>query len=235
MAIRPTPFLIGQYYHIYNRGVDKRIIFLDDNDYKRFILLLYLCNNRDSFKVRELFRTGKTWGELFLINAGDKLVDIGAYCLMPNHFHILVHEKVEGGVSLFMQKLSTAYSMYFNEKYERKGSLFEGKFKSKHINNEPYFNWVFSYIHLNPVKLIDKEWKEKGISDIDSAKKFMDNYTYSSYSDYFVADRAESSILNKESFPEHFTQSDDFGDLVQEFRINNQNKSYPRTGKACAG
>ena len=136
---------------------------------------------------------------------------------MPNHFHILLYERVEGGISLFMQKLLTAYSMYFNKKYERKGSLFESKFNSKHIDTDEYLNWVFSYIHLNPVKLVDSNWKEEGISNPTKAKNFIDDYKYSSYHDYFLGDRSDKLILSKDSFPEHFSQLNDFKELIEEF------------------
>jgi len=224
MTVRKTPLLIGEYYHIYNRGVDKRVIFLDEHDHKRFMMLLYLCNGTNPVDMRKYFDKNNNnkgqpfvdFVEIFSIDRGEQIVDIGAYCLMPNHFHILVHERVEGGISMFMEKLSTAYSMYFNRKYERKGSLFEGRFKAKHIDSNPYLNWLFSYIHLNPIKLIYPEWKEKGIKDSSQAEKFMYGYEYSSYHDYFVGDRPEETILNKNVFPEHFSELNDFQQLIEE-------------------
>ncbi len=222
MSIRPVPFLVGEYYHLYNRGNDKRIIFLDGHDFKRFMLLLYICNSTDPFHMASFFNRGLASVEIFSVKRTNTLVDIGVYCSMPNHFHILVHEKTEGGISVFMQKLSTAYSMYFNKRYGRSGSLFEGKFKAKHIDNEPYFNWVFSYIHLNPVKLVEPTWKENGIGNPDQAKKFMNEYHYSSYHDYFIGDRPESAVLNKDAFPEHFGQMNDFQNLIEQFKTGIQ-------------
>ena len=136
---------------------------------------------------------------------------------MPNHFHILIHEKTEGGISTFIQKLSTAYSMYFNKKYERSGSLFQGKFKTKYIDNEPYFNWLFSYIHLNPIKISDPKWKENGITNLEKTKSFLSSYQYSSHVDYFIKKRPESAILNKDVFPDYFRQLNDVDDLVYRF------------------
>jgi len=214
MSLRKTPFVIGEYYHIYNRGILKNPIFLNEVDRIRFIKLLFVCNSSKPiiFKLVQ----GKALDE---IERGNSLVDIGAYCLMPNHFHILLYEKVEDGISLFMQKLLTAYSMYFNKKYERKGPLFESKFNSKHIDTDDYIKWVFSYIHLNPVKLIDSNWKEDGISDLTKAESFMKDYEYSSYHDYFLGDRSEKLILNKDSFPDHFSQLNDFKYLIEEFKV----------------
>lgn len=214
---RQTSFLVGEFYHIYNRGTDKRIIFTSEHDYRRFILLLYLCNSVVPVNISVFLERGLSFLELFGVERGDTLVDIGAFCLMPNHFHILLFEKDEGGISQFMKKLLTAYSMYFNAKYDRNGSLFEGPFKEKHIDVDEYLNWVFSYIHLNPIKLIDSNWKEDGISDPVSAKNFMKDYKYSSYYDYFIDNRPESVILNKSAFPENFSQLNDFEDIVNEF------------------
>jgi putative transposase len=217
MATRTIPFIEGEFYHIYNRGTDKRIIFKNNSDYFRFMLLLYFCNSDNSLRISSLLDQKLSLVELFSKDRGNQLVDIGAFTLMPNHFHILLKEKTEGGISTFMGKLATAYVMYFNTKNERKGSLFEGPFGAKHIDTDEYLNWVFSYIHLNPVKLIDKDWKENGISDLKSAEKFMQNYRYSSYYDYFVKSRPESILLNKGVFPEHFSQLNDFKELISDF------------------
>ncbi len=200
MAERSVPFAFDEYYHIYNRGNSKQIIYKNDADRKRFMQLLYLSNGTKSFKVREL---GKQ--DLYDVDMGNKLVAIGAYCLMPNHFHILLKPVAEGGISLFMKKLSTGYSMYFNKKYDRTGGLFEGKFKSQHVNENRYLKYLFSYIHLNPVKLIQPDWKEKGISDAESAFEYVSKFNYSSLKDYLGVNRNENKVLNKGDFPDYFS------------------------------
>jgi REP element-mobilizing transposase RayT len=191
---------------------------MDDNDYKRFMILLYISNSDKHFNIKDLYLKGLSYKDFFIVDRGNAIVDIGSYTLISNHFHLLLHEKIESGISIFMKKILTAYSMYFNMKYERTGSLFEGPFKARHIDNDAYLNWVFSYIHLNPVKLIEPNWKENGISNPESAKNFMQNYKYSSYHDYFIEGRPESVILNKEAFPEHFLNLNDFEDLVGDLR-----------------
>src|SRR3989344_7999827 len=123
MSIRKVSFVPGEYYHIYNRGNSKQKIFHNKADYERFISLLYLSNSGNNFKIDYI---GKH--NIYITDRGSRLVSIGAYCLMPNHFHILITPLVEGGVSKFMQKMTTAYSMYYNQKYRRTGGLFEGKF-----------------------------------------------------------------------------------------------------------
>lgn len=209
---RNFSFAIDEYYHIYNRGTDKRTIFLDEEDWQRFSALLYLCNSERNIVFRDI-PIGLAYGH----ERGDTLVDIGVYCLMPNHFHLLVREKIQGGLSLFMQKFSTAYSMYFNKKYERSGGLFEGPFRAKHVNADNYLKYLFSYINLNPVKIIDPEWKENGITNREKAKKYIADYFYSSYLDYMGVEREENKILNKEAFPQYFENFKDFKQFIDEW------------------
>lgn len=206
---RKIKFSIGEYYHIYNRGVDKRDIFMDEYDYNRFLLLLKICNSSQPIDVREMKKNESSEG-FASGDRGETMVDIGAYCLMPNHFHILIREKIQDGISKFVQKFSTAYTMYFNKKYERNGSLFQGVFQNKHADSDEYLKYLYSYIHLNPVKLIQSDWKSRGIQDINEAYEFLNNYKYSSYLDYLNNNISQNTILNKGSFPEYFESGEDF-------------------------
>jgi len=211
MSIRKTSFAFDEFYHIYNRGNDKKVIFHDNNDYYHFIKLLSISNTNDRFVFRDINKN------IFNIEQKKKIVSIGAYCLMPNHFHILVTQTEEGGISKFMQKLTTAYSMYYNKKYERTGTLFEGKFKSRHADNDQYLKYLFAYIHLNPVKLIQKDWKENGIADKKKAIDFLKNYKYSSYLDYLEIKRLENQILDVGAFPSYFQNKDKFESEIFEW------------------
>ena len=113
---RPHKFTTGEYYHIYNRGTDKREIFLDNHDYHRFMILLYLCNNSKALDLQKLFREGRSFTELFEMENKNPLVAIGTWVIMPNHFHILIKELTDNGTTTFMRKVMTGYSMYFNKK-----------------------------------------------------------------------------------------------------------------------
>ncbi|OGD67332.1 hypothetical protein A2442_01025 [Candidatus Campbellbacteria bacterium RIFOXYC2_FULL_35_25] len=218
MGIRNIIFSEGEFYHIYNRGTDKRIIFDEKRDYLRFITLLYLCNNTEKIHINEYAKKGFNLLSLLKVQKENTLVEIGAYCLMPNHFHLLIREKVEGGISNFMQKLATAYSMYYNSKYQRTGSLFEGKFKATHVAKDNYLEYLFAYIHLNPVKLIDSKWKENGIKDKKKTKKFLENYEYSSYLDFIGKNnRIEEKILDGKNFPNYFETFEEFNKFVDEW------------------
>ncbi len=205
MSLRKIAFVKGEYYHVYNRGNSKQRIFRDKNDYDRFIGLLFACNSSESFKIDSLNKKQS----LFDSQRGKVIVHIGAYCLMPNHFHLLVTDTGQGNISIFMKKLLTAYVMYFNKKYQRSGALFEGKFKAEHASTDNHLKYLFSYIHLNPVKLIEPKWKEVGISDISKALRYLKEYPYSSYLDY-LEDNRSNKIMNKESFPNYFTKKGSF-------------------------
>ena len=211
---RKESFAEEEFYHLYNRGNDKRDIFLNDQDRDRFIHLLYLCNSSKAVVLKEISENN-----FFSCDRGESLVDIGAYCLMPNHFHLLVRAKDNYGVSLFMKKLQTAYSMYFNKKNERTGKLFEGVFRSKYVDNDRYLEYLYSYIHLNPIKKIEPKWKEEGIRNINRAKKFLNDFKYSSYIDYFLKERArpESAVIKTESFPEYFSAPKEFEEFIEEW------------------
>src|SRR3989338_7919325 len=178
---RTFSFAPGEFYHIYNRGTDKRIIFMSRSDRDRFLVLLYLANQSGPVDLK---LQGSTLLEITEERTGDPLVEIVAYCLMPNHFHLLIREVEEGGISKFMQKVTTGYTMYFNKRHDRSGSLFQGRFKATHIADDRYLRYLISYIHLNPVKLIEPKWKETGIADKVRAEQYLETYAPSSYLDY---------------------------------------------------
>ena len=200
MSYRDISFAPSEYYHVYNRGNSKQKIFIDAADYQRFQDLLFLSNDTNPVSLRDARRTARG---VYGIERKEHLVAIGAYSLMPNHFHILLTTTVENGVSDFVQKVSTGYAMYFNKRHHRTGSLFEGKFKARHVDTDEYLKYLFSYIHLNPLKIRYPEWKEHVHSSIEllnEAKVFP----FSSYQDYVHDMRNEAMILHKERFPDYF-------------------------------
>ena len=211
--MRKVVFAPGEYYHLYNRGVDKRDIFLSHVDYARFVTLLYACNATCAVDLDE---QGKSISALVenKIERGEPLLDICAYVLMPNHFHIMARETREKGISKFMQKLGVAYTSYFNKKYNRSGSLFQGTFKARHASEDPYCSYIASYIHLNPVKLIEPHWKESGIKDRLVAEQFLKEYRFSSFQDYGGKTRVEAIILNKASLPTSCESAGEFSKEV---------------------
>lgn len=171
-------------YHIYNRGVEKRDIYLNDKDYYRFIHNLFEFNNKRA--ARNVYYRQSYEVQLHKIAQSPRklLVEILAFCLMPNHYHLLLRQKVNNGVVNFMQKLGTGYSNYFNIKYDRVGSLFQGRFKAVPVDTELYLLHLNFYIHTNPLELVFPEWKEKRIISPEKAIKFLENYRWSSFIDY---------------------------------------------------
>ncbi len=209
MTTRRTNFVEEEFYHIYNRGNSKQTIFHNKEDMDHFLQLLCISNKRKRFLLREVTDS------VYMQERESPLVAVGSYCLMPNHFHLLLTPVTENGISLFIQKLSTGYAMYYNKKYKHTGGLFEGKFKSSYIDNDNYLKYIFSYIHLNPVKLIDPTWKTLGLKDENKSLDYLRRYKYSSYYDFLnkgnkSSERDESVIINTEPFPKYFPNNKSF-------------------------
>lgn len=209
-AMRKTPLAIGSYYHIYNRGVDKRIIFTSRREYERFIACLYLLNTHDAVRPADVIEN-KSLAEILLIERGEPLVAIGAFCLMPNHFHLYLTPLVEGGVSKFMQRLQTAYTMYFNERHKRSGSLLQGTFRAELMTTDEQAHYLYFYIHLNPAKLLDPDWREWGVKDFKKAKEFVCSYPYSSIGEYSTNNHC---ITDPRAFPAYFVTKKDIEDHI---------------------
>jgi len=203
MGNRKFSFTPGEYFHVYNRGNSKQKIFFDKSDYYRFIALLFVVNSTKPFKFLFL-------KDPYVFDRGEQIVSIGAYCLMPNHYHLLLMPRTETGLSKFMQRLSTGYSMYFNNKYDRTGALFEGRFKAELATNDEYLKYLYAYIHLNPVKLIQSDWKETGILDKEKAKKYISKYPYSSFQHYAGKTKKLTQTINQEDFPKYFQDKNVF-------------------------
>jgi putative transposase len=204
MTLRKTNLAEGEIYHIYNRGVDKRDIFMEDEDRLRFIHDLYEFNDKNpAIVLNDYIKKVRKNGFLEVglpeirRQSRDKLVEILAYCLMDNHYHLLVRQNAENGITEFMRKIGTGYTNYFNNKYERNGVLFQGKFKSVHINNDSYLMYLPIYIHFNPLDYLFKEWREKKILDYKKAINFLNNYRWSSYLDY-IGQKNFPSLIKKD-------------------------------------
>ncbi len=216
---RVVPLTVGETYHIFNRGAHKQSIFNDEYDLRRFQLLLCLANTSTPINLRGLkTRKGESFAGLFETAKSDKgLVDMLAYTLMPNHFHIVVRQKAVEGVSLFMRKLCTAYSMYFNAKHGHSGTVFEGPFKSSHISTDPYFNWVFAYVHLNAVSMVEPAWDERKIENPTRAQEYLNRYPFSSYFDYYTGERPERNILAYLEGREFIEKKTDIQNLLRSY------------------
>lgn len=221
MAMRKQVFSDNEWYHCFTRGVDKRTIFLDTSDYERFLMLMYACNNTRSLHISNLGtrHQGPALGTVLASERGDQLVDIGVYCLMPNHFHILLRQREEGGISLFMQKIGTGYTMYFNKKNARTGALFSSRFKAAHVADNQYLQRVVNYIHGNPAEILEPEWKNGVVRDPGNLEKYLRNYPYSSLIDYGGDARLHKVILNTEAIHEVSEENPTFDTIIEDARI----------------
>ncbi len=150
-------FSENAYYHVFNRGVEKRTIFTDDSDYKTFLHLLkfYLSPQNEAithpFKDYPYMPPNIKPVRIRPFTNLHREIELIAYCLMPNHFHLLIKQVTRDGMTKLMRSLSTTYTMYFNKKYQRVGSLFQGKYKAALVTQDNYLLHLSRYIHLNPL------------------------------------------------------------------------------------
>ncbi len=198
MPYRTTPFANDHFYHVFNRGVEKRIVFLEDKDYQRFLNTFYyyqFSGPKPRFSTYKRFR-----GVEF--NKKPKIVDILCYCLMPNHFHLLLSQLKEGGIQEFISKILNSYTKYFNIKYKRIGSLFQGQFKAVLIESDEQLIHLSRYIHLNPfVGKVTKGWE---------------NFPYSSYREF--SQQTESPLCNTKYILDFFDDLKNYRDFINDHK-----------------
>ena len=217
--MKKVQFNSDSYYHVYNRGVDKRDIFLDKRDYQRFLYLLFTCNDTKPILNSQFYYKGFASIDKYP-RERDLLVDILCFCLMPNHYHLLLKQRVDNGIPFFMQKFGTGYTMYFNTRYKRNGVLLQGVFKAKYIDKEEYLTHLSRYIHLNAAELKEPGWKEKGLTKhtFESIKR----YSWSSYSDYLGKEQF-SKILNREIMAELYRSPQQYEQFVKDWVTKDRN------------
>lgn len=196
MPVRIVPLVSGEFYHIYNRGVARQPVFLNKRDYERFIFTLsYYMFLNPKVKLSRLLQLPQDVRKNYIVELerkGKKLVEIVSFVLMPNHFHLLLKQTLDSGISTFMRLAINSWTRYFNTKHNRPGALFQGAFKAIHIESNEQLIHLSRYIHLNPL-----------ISFIVKEKDFL-TYPWSSLPDYLVG---------KSSFIELGTVLDQFSSL----------------------
>lgn len=157
-------YIENSYYHIYNRGVEKRSIFLDEQDYRVFLsyLKIYLLPKEDSasdlknVNDQQLENRDKIISEIYMLNNFFNKIYLISYVLMPNHFHLELKQTGKKDIEVFMRSLITKYTMYFNKKYHRVGPLFQGRYKAVLIQSKEYLLHLSRYIHTNPYEITGK-------------------------------------------------------------------------------
>ncbi len=197
--MRTDIITIGEFFHVYNRGVEKRPIFMDDHDRERFLLSMFVLRHNKSFHhpirplapqylsiqdiqiqssnittLNKISNKIKQIEEMYLFK--EKLVEIIAFCLMNNHFHLMLKEISRNGISKYMHRFGTSYTKYFNTRYERTGHLLGSRFKAEHVDRNEYLTYLSRYIHTNPKKIL-------------SSNNNLSDYKWSSYPDYIKENR----------------------------------------------
>lgn len=218
MPYRDEQFVNGEIYHVVIKRIEDNLLFKNIDDYYRGIFSVYEFNNislvsiRDRREIRAKIkaiisrtprdphsgqfprvRVDSSVVDELELDRRDKLIEILAFCFMPNHIHLLLRQVRDGGISKFMNKFGSGYSCYFKKKHElkNKGYFFQGRFVSVHIKTDEQLKIVFVYIHTNPISLIEPKWKEIGIQNPVKVIEFLENYKWSSYPDY----------IGKKNFP----------------------------------
>ena len=192
MPSRTVPFVNNEYYHIFNRGVAKMAIYDNAFDYRHFLNTM-LYYQIDGPKPRFSFFRDKP----ITLNKNKKIVDIICYCLVSNHFHFLLLHKRENGITEFISKVSNSYTKYFNTKNKRVGPLFQGEFKSVHIDSNEQLIHLSGYIHLNPI--------------VGYVVKDLRMYRWSSYPEY---SGLKEGICSKEVVLGQFKSEGDYEQFV---------------------
>jgi len=193
-----------EFYHIVNRGVEKRNIFESDADRWRFLHSLFVFNDTEDVSPNHRHAD---WQQKS--NKRELLVYIHAFCLMDNHYHLLISPVRENGMSLFMKKLNMGYAKYFNEKYSRSGALWQGKFRKVLIFRDAHFMYVPYYIHCNPLDKPHPSWRDGGVSNIKSALQYLTDYRWSSHLDY-MGIKNVPSIIHKDEMSGHLGSADQY-------------------------
>jgi putative transposase len=196
-------------WHALNHSIEGRDLFLDSQDYARFVHNLYEFN--DSAPAGNAYRLFDTSDVMDIVNPSFRkdreiLVDLHGWTLMKDHYHLLLSERVENGISLFLRKLNVGYANYVNQRYERKGTLYRGRTKKIFIDREAHFLYILHYLHLNPLDYLRgaEKWRVRSKGGIKNAREvleYLDLYRWSSYLDY-VGKKNFHSILTMSLFKE---------------------------------
>jgi putative transposase len=206
--MRKEKITSGEYYHIYNRGINKQTIFHDRADYARFLfLVLYFQSAKTFYNIGRIV-SGYIKQRLFLITTRDfeeiircRSLELIAFCIMPNHFHLIIKEGGEGNVAKYMHRVLGGYSRYYNAKYKTSGHLFQSEYKSVLIENNTQLLYLTAYIHRNPRVL--PEWYKKEAE-----------YEWSSYQDYIGVSRY-ADLLEQRIILDQFDSKEKYYEFVE--------------------
>ncbi len=225
--MRREVFGVDNYVHVYNRGNRKIEIVRATADKWRFLQTLRFFNDSHSCLnilrglsrlISDINQPRPVFESVFEMGwppnwpEKDPLVKILSYCLMPNHFHLLLKEIRKGGISKFMQKLGIGFTNYFNLKYQEVGKVFQGGYKAKLVNEEMYLKYLCVYIQVINVLELFPGGLKMALKNLKDAMKFVDDYPFSSHPDY--AGLRNPLIIDKDVLGEFFPRSEDYRKFV---------------------
>lgn len=231
--MRKDNFVDGEYYHIYNRTIANYRVFNDERNAKHLLQALLLANSTKSSEAFDWLRNdrkkplptcdvGKGFDRVLeVLKEGEKIVDLLCFAIMPDHYHLLLKEKKENGIIDFVRKCDISISKYINIRNNRKGSLFESRFKSKHIDSNEYLVHSSVYMHLNPLDTISgKEWREHKLQNWEEIRKSLFDYPWSSLKSFFEPSSDKNNLLSgQEVITEQFKNKEDYEEFLKDWSM----------------
>ncbi len=219
--MRKEIFIPDEYYHIYSRILFNAPEFRNSKNANKLLQVFSLANSTKSSEAFQYLKDNKDAAQekaVGIANSGKKLVDILCYVIMPDHYHLLLREKEEKGISKFIHKCNVSIAKYINIKNNRRGPLFENRFKAKHINTNEYLLHLSLYIHLNPLDfLVGREWRENKLKNWPSAKKKLIDYPWSSLKTFLDDKHKNQVISNTEIVADQFSGKKDYEIFLREW------------------
>lgn len=229
--IRKEKLTIGEYYHVYSRVILGMPEFSDKDNANKLAQTFLLANSTKSsqaFDYLRNYRTATLEKAIEISKSGERLSEILCYAIMPNHYHLLIKEIKENGVSDFIRRCNTSIAKYINTKNERRGSLFEGSFKAKHIDSNEYLLHLSVYIHLNPLDFLSsKDWRENKLKNWELEKKKILSYKWSSLRHYLTPSSTsdvDEIISGIEIIKNQFKDESDYERFIKEWSVDSLNK-----------
>ena len=203
--MRVEPYTVGSYLHVIKRGARGINIVREEAEYWRFLRMLFLLNDQHFDRYWRDNKLDGLFSRPAQSSPRQPIVEIAAYTLMPNHFHLILREIQEGGVTLFMKRLGQSMTNHANEKYGEKGSLFQGAYRSRTINEDDYLRYVAAYVMVkNTFELYPEGGLQAGIENFTKVWDWAKQYNFSSLGDYSEV-RTNSPIVDTGLLGEIFT------------------------------
>lgn len=219
--LRKEQFVPGEYYHIYNRTLFNVPEFDDYKNCEKLKQAFLLANSTQASRAFQFLRDNKNATQeavLEIANKGERLVDVVCYAIMPDHYHLLLKEETEGGITSFIHRCNISIAKYINIKKKRRGPLFESLFQSKHITNNEYLLHLSLYIHLNPLDFLEgKQWRKHKLQNWNKSKNNLLSYPYASLKSFLDPKHTDKIISGTEIITDQFKNSKKYDNFLKDW------------------